>query len=229
MLIRTKYFFFSLFFVSFLFNPNSFSQTENSLIEKVADAYGLKAFTKVKSVSFTFNVLNKGMQTVRVWYWEPGTNKVTYKGLNKDGKEINYSYNRGAIDKNDNLKSFVDAMFINDQYWLLFPFHMVWDKKAEIVDAGTRPYPLSKRKARCLIVKYPPDAGGYTPGDIFELYIGKDNLIHEWIYRRGGKKDGRILTWEGYKSFNGLNLSTVHNNADKSFKLWFSGIKVLLK
>jgi hypothetical protein len=106
---------------------------------------------------------------------------------------------------------------------------MVWDKKAEIVDAGTRPYPLSKKDARCLIVKYPSEAGGYTPGDIFELYIGKDNLIHEWIYRRGGKKDGRILTWEEYKNFNGLNLSTVHNNEDKSFKLWFSGIEVLLK
>lgn len=229
MLKRTKCFLFSLLFASILFNPASFSQTENSLAEKVADAYGLKAFDKVKSISFTFNVLNKGKKTVRAWYWEPGTNKVTYKGLNKEGKEINYSYSRGATDKKDSLKSFVDAMFTNDQYWLLFPFHMVWDKKAEIVDAGTRPYPLSKKDSRCLIVKYPPDAGGYTPGDIFELYIGKDNLIHEWIYRRGGKKDGRALTWEGYKNFNGLNLSTVHNNEDKSFKLWFSGIEVLLK
>ena len=93
-----------------------------------------------------------------------------------------------------------------------------------------RHYPLNKKKeADCLIVKYPASAGGYTPGDIFELYIGKDNLIHEWIYRAGGKKDGRILTWEDHKNFNGLNISTVHNVADKTFKLWFSDIKVIDK
>jgi hypothetical protein len=174
-------------------------------------------------------VQTKDKQVVRNWYWEPGTNKVTYKGKGKNGKEITYSYVTGTIDKNDTMKTFVDAMFINDQYWLLFPFHLICDKKAEIADAGTRPYPLSKKESHCLIVKYPPTAGGYTPGDIFELYIGKDNLIHEWVYRQGGKNNGRTMTWEGYKNFNGLNISTIHNVADGSFKLWFSGIKVLLK
>jgi hypothetical protein len=228
MLKRTICFMFSFLFVSFLFNPVLLSQTGNSFAEKVADAYGFKVFNKVKSLSFTFNVQKKNKLTLRSWYWEPVTNKVTYKGPGKDGKEINYSYVRGAIDKKDTVKLFVDAMFTNDQYWLLFPFHLVWDDKAEIEDSGARPYPLSKKMSHCLIVKYPPAAGGYTPGDIFELYVGKDNLIHEWVYRQGGKENGRTLTWEGYKNFNGLNLSTLHNVADKSFKLWFSGIKVLL-
>ena len=162
--------------------------------------------------------------------FKPTTNKVTYKGPGKDGKPMTYSYTTGKIDKNDTAGAFVDARFINDQYWLLFPFHLIWDKKAEITDAGMRHYPINKkRKATCLIVKYPPSAGGYTPGDIFELYIGKDNLIHEWIYRAGGKKEGRALTWEGYKNFNGVHISTVHNVANKSFKLWFSDIKIMLK
>ena len=229
MLKKTIFFSFSIIFVFFLFISVSLSQNENSLAEKVADAYGFKNFTNVKSVSFTFNVKTKDKQLERNWYWEPGTNKVTYKGKGEDGKEITYSYVTGTIDKNDTMKTFVDAMFINDQYWLLFPFHLIWDKKAEITDAGNRPYPISKKESHCLIVKYPPSAGGYTPGDIFELYIGKDNLIHEWIYRQGGKKNGRTMTWEGYKNFNGLNISTVHNGADGNFKLWFSGIKVLLK
>ena len=214
--------------IPILFISTSPSQAQNSLTEKVANAYGFKNFSKVKSISFTFNVKTKNRNIARSWYWEPGTNKVTYKGPGKDGKPVTYSYITGTIDKNNTVRSFVDARFINDQYWLLFPFHLIWDKKAEITNAGTRHYPISKKgDATCLIVKYPPSAGGYTPGDIFELYIGKDNLIHEWVYRAGGKKDGRALTWEGYKNFDGLYISTMHNVADKSFKLWFSNIKVV--
>ncbi len=216
-------------YVITLFVFSSFAQTKNSFAEKVADAYGFNNFKNVKSISFTFNVKTKDKTFVRNWYWEPATNKVTYKGPGKDGKEMSYTYTTGSINKSDSIKSFVDARFINDQYWLLFPFHLIWDKKAEISNAGTRPYPISKKNSRCLIVKYPPSAGGYTPGDIFELYIGKDNLIHEWVYRAGGKKDGRAMTWEGYKNFHGLNISTIHNVADKKFKLWFSDIKVELK
>ncbi len=213
-----------------VFPTNNSAQTRTeSFAKKIANTYGLQSFSKVKSVSFTFNVKTKSRSLSRSWYWEPSSNKVTYKGPGKEGKIITYSYITGSIDKSDSMKSFVDAKFINDQYWLLFPFHLVWDKKAELTDAGMRPYPVSKKQAHCLIIKYPPSAGGYTPGDIFELYIGKDNLIHEWVYRQGGKKDGMALTWEGYKNFNGLKISTVHNVADKSFKLWFSDVKVVLE
>jgi hypothetical protein len=213
--------------LSLIFLTVSYSQSD--LATKVADAYGFKNFSKVKSISFTFNVKTKDRTFKRSWYWEPGTNKVTYDGPGRNNKPMTYSYTTGSIDKKDSMKSFVDSRFINDQYWLLFSFHLIWDKKAEITDAGIKPYPISKKQAHCLIVKYPPSAGGYTPGDIFELYVGKDNLIHEWVYRAGGKKDGRALTWEGYKNFDGLNISTLHNVADKSFKLWFSNIKITLK
>jgi hypothetical protein len=213
--------------LSLIFLTVSYSQSD--LATKVADAYGFKNFSRVKSISFTFNVKTKDKTFKRSWNWVPATNKVIYKGPGLNNKPMTYSYVTGSIDKSDSIKSFVDARFINDQYWLLFPFHLIWDKKAEITDEGIKPYPISKKQAYCLIVKYPPSAGGYTPGDIFELYIGKDNLIHEWVYRAGGKKDGRALTWEGYKNFNGLNISTLHNVADKSFKLWFSNINIILK
>ena len=180
----------------------SCAQPQKPLAEKVADAYGISNFKNVKSIAFTFNVKTKDISFARQWYWEPKTNKVNFKGPGLDGKTLDYSYVTGKIEKDDSLKAFVDARFINDQYWLLFPFHLIWDKKAVITDEGMKPYPISKKESHSLIVKYPPSAGGYTPGDIFELYIGNDNLIHEWVYREGGKKDGRALTWEGYTKFN---------------------------
>lgn len=214
----------------FAFTNYGFAQSKTETFAgKVAEAYGLTSFAKIKSIAFTFNVKTKKVNISRSWYWEPGTNKVTYKGPGKDGKILTYSYTTGQVDKNDQMKTFVDAKFINDQYWLLFPFHLVWDKKAELTDKGLKTSPIGRKQMRCLEVKYPPSAGGYTPGDIFELYIGKDDLIHEWIYREGGKKDGRALTWEGYKNYGSLNISTLHNVADKSFRLWFSDIKVIKK
>ena len=49
------------------------------------------------------------------------------------------------------------------------------------------------------------------------------------LQARWEKRMECALTWEGYKNFNGLKISTVHNVADKSFKLWFSDVKVVLE
>ena len=125
MLKRTKLISISSFVIFLLFVSTSFSFAQNSLAEKVANAYGFKNFAKVKSFVFTFNVKAKGKVVSRSWYWEPGTNKVTYKGSDKNGKPMTYSYVTGSIDQNDTVRSFVDAKFINDQYWLLFPFHLI--------------------------------------------------------------------------------------------------------
>ena len=196
------------------------------LSQSVAEKYGFNNFSKVKSIAFTFNVQKGKKKFLRSWYWEPETHKVTYKGIGKDGKEMNYSYYENKVDKKDTIATFVDANFINDQYWLLFPFHLVWDKKVDIEDAGSKPYPISKKTAHCLIVKYPDSAGGYTPGDIFELYIGKDDLIHEWVYRPGGSTTKRnAMTWEKNKNFKGILISTEHIGSNNNFKLWFLILK----
>ena len=81
--------------ISLLFASTSLSQTQNSLAEKVANTYGFKNFSKVKSISFTFNVKTQKGAVSRSWYWEPATNKVTYKGPGKDGKPMTYSYITG--------------------------------------------------------------------------------------------------------------------------------------
>ncbi len=230
-------FIFSLIIIFSYGLNNSFASTkpgkQNSttpLSKTVAEKYGINNFSKVKSIAFTFNVKIEKKNISRSWYWEPGTHKIIYKGPGRDGKEMSYSYYENKVDKKDTLTTSVDAKFINDSYWLLFPFHLVWDEKANIEDAGSKPYPISKKTAHCLIVKYPDSAGGYTPGDVFELYIGKDNLIHEWVYMPGGNAaKKRIMTWEKNKDFNGILISTEHKGPDNNFKLWFTDIKVVTK
>jgi hypothetical protein len=32
----------------------------------------------------------------------------------------------------------IDANFLNDQYWLLLPFHVIWDTRATMTDEACR-------------------------------------------------------------------------------------------
>jgi hypothetical protein len=80
-------------------------------------------------------------------------------------------------------------------------------------------------------VKYPTE-GGYTPGDTWELYVGSDNRVQEFIYRRGGKTKPSVViaTWAGYKKAGPLLVSTDHRGtADgKPLRLSFSNLSVKL-
>ena len=147
MLKKTIFFLFSVIFVSFLLISVSFSQTDNSLAEKVANAYGFKNIKNVKSVSFTFNVRTKDKLVVRNWYWEPGADKVTYKGKGEDGKEITYSYVTGTIDRNDTIKTFVDARFNSISTGCSFLFISSGIKKQRLQMPEPAPI-LSVKKSR---------------------------------------------------------------------------------
>jgi hypothetical protein len=63
----------------------------------------------------------------------------------------------------------IDPGFVNDQYWLVFPFHVYWDAGADVQDRGMTKLPLGKGTGRHVVVKFA--GGGYTPGDTWELYL----------------------------------------------------------
>ena len=191
---------------------------------KVAKAYGIDSFSKIKKIDYTFNVNFNGKVFKRKWEWYPETKDITYWGKDSSGKDENMSYNQN---KNmDEKTKKIDAKFINDNYWLLFPFHLVWDKNVDFKDEGLKNYPVSKGRGRCLVITYSRKVG-YTPGDVFELYLDKDYKIHEWVYKAGGsEKNPFSATWEGNKNFNGITISTEHYGPGKKFKLWFSDINV---
>jgi len=222
----------TIFFSFIIFAQKNLKDKRNNkpvFAKTVAKNYGLENFSKVKSIAFTFNVKFKGITKSRKWLWNVKDNYVTYWGPDNSGKLIEYVYNHSRVNKDNQNEKTIDSRFINDQYWLLFPFHLVWDKKAEITDKKMKVAPISKKKEHCLIVSYPKHAGGYTPGDAYELYVGKNNLINEWVYRPGGSTKTRFpISWEKHKKYNGILISTEHNGKAKDFKLWFTGISVVL-
>lgn len=194
-------------------------QEELSIAQKIADANGFQEFKDVKELKYTFNVrVNDSLRTSRGWTWRPQDKMAT---MTTADTSITYNYESEAEKHPD-----VDPKFINDQYWLLFPFHLAWDEMDyEHIPEATAP--LSGEKMQQVTVTYPAGAG-YTPGDSYEIYFKDDYMIQEWIYLKSGSRDNPlIVTWEDYQNFNGIHIAQRHRNKDKSFELFFTGIEVV--
>lgn len=193
---------------------------------QVAVAYGLDGWSRVDALRFTFHVQLGGHEVVRHWIWEPRSGQVQLRTKAADGTEIAVAYRRSALGDADARTKQADRWFINDQYWLLFPLHLVWDHKAKVVDRGPAPLPIGSGKADHLVVSYPP-TGGYTPGDVFELFVGTDHRIVQWIYRRAGApKPTRIAAWQDYRQVGPLMLSLDRRGPDGRFRVWFTDVAV---
>ena len=211
--------------------PASQAQQLPPIAEQMAKTYGLDSFGQVEGIRYTFNVELPGLKRSDTWEWKPKTATVSFQGKDKEGKPIKAIYNRSELSsQSDAVKNEIDPAFINDQYWLLFPLHVAWDG-AKVTDGGMHKLPLGKGSAELVVVKYRSDRG-YTPGDTWELYVGADKRVEEFIYRRGGPKKPRVVitTWEGYKKAGPLLFSTLHRgSADgKPVRLSFTGVSVKL-
>ncbi len=203
------------------------AQSGQPAAEKVASAYGIEHFSEIKAIRYTFNVQIENKIIQREWIWEPQPDTVTFKGKNSAGKLIEHSYTRPQTDlTKSGLNQTIDKWFINDQYWLLFPFHLKWDSNIKITVDGKQPLPIPPGKAERITVTYPPNIG-YTPGDIYELYLGKDYLLDQWIYRKGGAAEPtRIVTWEKHSWVGPIVVSLEHKSPDGKFRQWFSEVAV---
>jgi len=220
-----------LVFGVLVFAAPSWAQTRAPIAEQIAKTYGLDSFGQIDAIRYTFNAQFPGVNLSRSWVWEPKTNQVSYEGKDKDGKPVKATYLRSQLDSQPaNVKEDVDPAFVNDQYWLIFPFHVYWDG-ADVQDKGMQKLPLGKGSARQVVVKYGSE-GGYTPGDTWELYVGPNNRVEEFIYHRGGPKKPSVVitTWSGYKKAGPLLISTDHRGtADgKPARIFFTNVSVKL-
>jgi hypothetical protein len=221
-----------LAFGALIFAATSWTQSRPPIADEIAKTYGLDSWGQIEAIRYTWSAQFPGVNVSRSWVWEPKTGKVSYEGKDKDGKPVKATYVRSQLDSQPaNVKDEIDPAFMNDQYWLIFPFHVVWDTSATVEDKGMQKLPLGKGSAEHVVVKYPSDAG-YTPGDTWELFVGPDHRVQEFIYRRGGPKKPSVViaTWSGYKKAGPLLISTDHRGtADgKPLHLFFSDVAVKL-
>jgi hypothetical protein len=214
--------------------PNSWAQNRAPILEQIAKTYGLDSYDKIEAIRYTWNGEIPGVfKLAHAWEWEPKTGKISYEGKDKDGKPVKVTYDSSQLSsQSDQVKNEVEPAFVNDNYWLLFPFHAYWDKSATVTDEGMKKLPIGAASATLVAVKYPAEAGGYTPGDTWDLYVGKDHRVQAMVYHRGGDKKPSLVTasWTGYKKAGPLLISTEHRGtADgKPLHIFISNVAVKL-
>src|SRR5208283_193634 len=143
--------------------PNSQAQQRAPILEKIAKTYGVDSWDQVQAIRYTWNGEITGLfKAAHKWEWEPKSGKVSYEGTDKDGKPVKVTYMRSELSSQpDNVKTAVEPAFVNDNYWLLFPFHADWDTSANVTDEGLKKLPASAGSAEHVVVKYPAELGGY--------------------------------------------------------------------
>ena len=202
---------------------NSIIIEEPSIAEKIAKAHGYDQWKNVQSIDFTFQVdtdTKKGNE--RIWKWNPNTNEVTFT---KDNETK--SYLRSNM---DSTMLAADRAFINDKYWLLIPFQLVWDTSASISDPIKAKSPIRDLPMHKVTLTYPPDGGGYTPGDAYDIYYDDSFRIREWIFRRGNAEEPTMsTTFESYRDYNGIILALEHKMPENGWNLNFTNVNVTFK
>jgi hypothetical protein len=208
------------------------AQQRPPIADEIAKTYGFDSFGQIDAIRYTFNIDVPGLKLSRSWVWEPKADQISYEGKDKAGKPVQVTYKRSELaSQSAFVKEEVDPGFFNDQYWLVFAFHLVWDTGATVTDAGMQKLPLGKGSARKVVVKYPP-TGGYLPGDTWEIFVGKDLRIQQLAFHRGGSAKPKLVlaTWEKYRKAGPLLVSLDHRGkADgKALKLFYTNVAVRL-
>ncbi|GAA4277278.1 hypothetical protein [Aquimarina mytili] len=188
--------------------------------EAIAHANGFEHWNKVKEIIFTFNVDRDTVHSERSWNWKPKENLVTMTSATDT-----ITYNRTQIDST-NQKA--DEGFINDKYWLLAPFNLVWDSASFTSQHQVKAVaPISNKEMQKLTIVY-KNEGGYTPGDAYDFYFEGDFIIKEWVFRQKNTAEPSLITsWENYNTYNGIKIAKTHKRNEGDWTLHFTNIEII--
>jgi len=221
-----KYSIFTLFMIFAFFSckqDNKITVEEKSLTiaEKIANAHGYQNWKNVKTFEFTFGGKIEDSSSGRAWVWNPKTNDVK---LVRNGDIT--EYNRNNM---DSIALRADRAFINDKFWALIPFQLIWDEGLRISEPVSASSPVKQEVLFKITIIY-SIKGGYTPGDAYDIYYDNEYIIREWSYRKGNAaKPSLSNTFENYKDFNGLKIAEHHKKAESDWNLLLRNIKVELE
>jgi hypothetical protein len=212
--------------------PMASRAQDTPIAQQVAKTFGIDSFGQIETMRYTWNVeFPDGRKIANKWEWSPKTDTVSYEGKDKAGNPVKVTYQRSKLDsQSDVVKKEIDPQFANDQYWVLLPFHLVWDGVAA-TDDGQQKLPIGDGSAQRIAMKYPSE-GGYQPGDTWDLYIGPDKRIEEITYHRGAPNPPHLVSakYADYKKAGPLLISTDHPGIvdGKSFRLTLTDVSVKL-
>ena len=189
-------------------NPELEVWSPQTFADSVAAAHGYANWPVIERLDFDFQVeVADTVRTDRQWTWFPQRDSVIAHSA--EGS-ISFVRSNQLTDS----ETTADSRFINDSYWLLMPFYLVWSKDGYTSTVKrAQAAPLSEEPMTMLTIQY-DQQGGYTPGDAYDLYIDEDYRLKEWTFRKGGQQEPSMsMSWEDYKELDGLLLPTNHSGS----------------
>jgi len=185
------------------------------IVRRMAERYGLEAFEQAERLRFTFNVVRDDRENLaRTWIWRPDAKRVTW-----EDRGITYTRETDAADPS------VDQKFINDSYWLVFPFHLARDPDVTLKPLERAKSPIRGEPCNVLRVSY-GDSAGYTPGDVYTLYYNDAYVIREWVYQSGGEGEGWPVAWGQPERVGGVLIHKRFTQKDGSVKIRFTDVSI---
>ena len=193
---------------------------ELTILDSIAFAHGFEQWKEVSQIQYTFNVDRDSNHFERSWTWKPQQNAITLVSGNDT-----LSYTRTI--PLDSAYIQADQGFINDKYWLLAPFNLVWDRDSfSYTHQKESKAPISGENMQQLTIVY-KNEGGYTPGDAYDFYFNDDLIIREWAFREANANEaGLITTWEDHIETQGIKIAKTHRRDTGNWTLYFDDISI---
>jgi hypothetical protein len=213
-----------LFSAMLLVSAGAAAQTSPNIAEQLAKTYGVDGFGQIDAIRFTFNAEVLGNNVSRSWVWWPKTAQISYEGKDKDGKPVKATYVESQLDAAPaNVREQIEPAFANDKYNMIFPIQAYWDG-AVFRDKGTQKLPVGEGSAREVVVDY-------SPGDVWDLYVGSNNRVEQFVFHRGDsglKPSLAMAAWGDYKKAGSLLIATDRRGtADgQPLRIWFTDLAV---
>lgn len=198
--------------------PSETKTEKLSVAQKIANAHGFEKWDKVTSLEFRFGGSQDNPNSGRFWKWQPKTNAILLKQ-----DTITFQYNRNQMDSVAIQK---DKAFINDKFWALIPFQLVWDKGLTFSEVKKAISPIKNEELNQLTITY-SNEGGYTPGDAYDIFFNDSYIIKEWNFRKGNAPEASLSnTFETYNNYGGIQIAKDHKKATGDWNLLLRDIKI---
>lgn len=195
---------------------------------KISKAYQIDSWPEISAIKFTYNEAVGADTVTRDWTWYPDKDSVEFTAVDSLGHEEKIAYKRSEIGGPlESSLAHVDQLFLNDQYWLLFPFHLAWDKNIKLVEGQVSPLPIPPGDGNKLVVSY-GEGAGFTTDDTYDLYYDPDYFLIQWVWHRADG-DNITTTWERHAKAGPIIVSLLHRDADGKARVWFDRVGVVIR
>jgi hypothetical protein len=229
---RTGLLLISVFFISSLFFSRAFAKPSTDatgIIDSIARVAGMNDLSNIVEIDFTYSEKTPSGKVVRQWQWFTKTEDVIFTGKSPDGKKGTVTYSRKAVadTRPEAQVHTIDAWFVNDCYWLLFPYFLAHDPQKRVTRNNSAIMPISGKWATGITVEYyKPDPR--RPGDKFELFVDSTYQIKEWLfYPYESLKAISANKWESYRKIDTFVVSLDRPAKDsKGIAVKISNVKI---